>query len=459
MILGHHLSDYLTSWFSSDESILNSHTPDHHAASFASGKKHTTSFANDLESWKDHHDRSIVFQNKFMVNFKTGGMLATDLFDLKRHGCNNLAQKCKPILGGSPFNPATMKAIKTMFQDPNQCDDSYTVPARGAERLDYGLVHPTLEFKSMLRKIHVKLTNIKTGEIKWNASYDLKNNFTLLPTNPAIGGTKTNFFPNWCSETMGPKDAPNVYKLEVTDLDRIYDQASFNEHFENHDGIKSKVNPWFEQHHRQNHSTIEDPEGSLRPPLHPQLKSTNLMKLNGIYCRKMPKKCMDTLANLVESKEQPGCPAGINPEYVRPWTFHPSFLFDKPQGYIRVMLQNTTTGEMKWDAIYNLRGKNKLSALEAPADGNVPFFYPNWCRDDAIDGAQQFELKILNLDSNIRPEEEEIAKMMFTKYGSQQVAQTYQPSIDQPRAESYLGESKFIDYAKKQGYLSDTEIF
>eukprot|EP00392_Amoebophrya_sp_AT5.2_P007924 g7943.t1 len=61
------------------------------------------------------------------------------------------------------------------------------------------------------------------------------------------------------------------------------------------------------------------------------------------------------------------------------WWHHPQIKFGVPLGEIRVTLQNDSTGELKWDALYDLQGGTFLRHDAEPISGKHAFFTPDWC--------------------------------------------------------------------------------
>lgn len=116
----------------------------------------------------------------------------------------------------------------------------------------------------------------------------------------------------------------------------------------------------------------------------------------------------------------------LNQEYGKEWWWHPEFTFGAVVGRVGIKLTDQTTGEVKWDAIYELsEGSNYLMKDDKPIGGNHPFFQPDWCPAPGGPYAHRFELKVTNLGELPGPELENIATMYFNVYNSQHLANTY----------------------------------
>merc|ERR1712176_547841 len=100
--------------------------------------------------------------------------------------------------------------------------------------------------------------------------------------------------------------------------------------------------------------------------------------------------------------------------YGKEWWHHPSFWFNGKFHRIGVRLQDLTTGELRWDAIYDIgKAPHKakqapfsdgcvgdtgtgLCAEERPIGGSKPYFQPDWCPAPADFLAHRYRLTISN---------------------------------------------------------------
>mmetsp|Transcript_55086 Transcript_55086/g.131268 ORF Transcript_55086/g.131268 Transcript_55086/m.131268 type:complete len:347 (+) Transcript_55086:127-1167(+) len=122
-------------------------------------------------------------------------------------------------------------------------------------------------------------------------------------------------------------------------------------------------------------------------------------------------------------------PWGPPLSYGKKWWKHPSFRFSVNVGLVGVHLEDLTTGEVRWDAIYNCHRTSKLHAYFYPIGGSHPFFQPDWCPAPNDNMAHKFLLRITNLSNlGTKPSvfADEIGRMYFTVYGPKQLANTYQ---------------------------------
>ncbi|CAD7938180.1 unnamed protein product [Amoebophrya sp. A25] len=100
------------------------------------------------------------------------------------------------------------------------------------------------------------------------------------------------------------------------------------------------------------------------------------------------------------------------------WWHHPQLRLGMPLFETKVTLQNDLTGEVKWDAVYNLAGKSFLRHDAEPIGGKHPFFLPDWCPGPAGDNttAQTWTLTVRNLGVKPFPEVDVVGKMRFIQY-------------------------------------------
>lgn len=125
------------------------------------------------------------------------------------------------------------------------------------------------------------------------------------------------------------------------------------------------------------------------------------------------------------------------------WWRHPSIWFSGPFTRIGVRLQDLTTGELRWDAVYDVgdaphraekdgedcevvpAGLAGLCPKERPVGGSHPFFQPDWCPGPGDSVAHKFRLTVSNLGQHGSPERPLVGEMFFTQYGPAQLANTY----------------------------------
>ncbi|CAE6925531.1 IMCE [Symbiodinium natans] len=133
---------------------------------------------------------------------------------------------------------------------------------------------------------------------------------------------------------------------------------------------------------------------------------------------------------------------GMKQEHLKKWWIHPRIEFSSPVSRIGVRLQDMTTGELRWDAIYDL-GKaawkrqqpgEKASCSkdgwhlcedEEPVGGEHPFFLPDWCPGPNDGMSHKYLLTVSNLSSRDSPEQPLVGEMLFTQYGINQLDNTY----------------------------------
>lgn len=71
--------------------------------------------------------------------------------------------------------------------------------------------HPFIEFDQPLHRIRVKVKDLATHEVKWDAIYNLNGYRRLFPNTPPLGGTRPNFW-TFC---VPPKDPPHAFSVDV----------------------------------------------------------------------------------------------------------------------------------------------------------------------------------------------------------------------------------------------------
>eukprot|EP00928_Gymnodinium_smaydae_P052805 TRINITY_DN36967_c0_g1_i1.p1 TRINITY_DN36967_c0_g1~~TRINITY_DN36967_c0_g1_i1.p1 ORF type:complete len:460 (+),score=96.20 TRINITY_DN36967_c0_g1_i1:88-1380(+) len=113
------------------------------------------------------------------------------------------------------------------------------------------------------------------------------------------------------------------------------------------------------------------------------------------------------------------------------WWVHPSIKFNAAVRRVGVNLQDLTSGELRWDAIYladKREGEEEafVRGDALPIGGNHPFFLPDWCPAPADFMAHKFRLRVKNLDAETRPGLESYGDVYFTLYGPSQLANSYQ---------------------------------
>ncbi|CAD7954140.1 unnamed protein product [Amoebophrya sp. A120] len=131
-----------------------------------------------------------------------------------------------------------------------------------------------------------------------------------------------------------------------------------------------------------------------------------------------------------------GCHAGDDFQQ-KFWWHHPQIRFGIPLGEIKVTLQNDLTGEIKWDAVYDLGNSTFLRHDAEPLTGKHPFFVPDWCdigggvssgslsstngagattNHVANTTAQAWTLTVTNLGSKSHPDITTVGKIRFNQY-------------------------------------------
>jgi len=120
-------------------------------------------------------------------------------------------------------------------------------------------------------------------------------------------------------------------------------------------------------------------------------------------------------------------------DYGKEWWHHPEFTFGTVVDRIGVKLQDQTTGEVKWDAVYELpENSNFLMRDDKPVGGSHPFFQPDWCPPPSGAMAHKYLLTIKNLGELPEPGLEDIGSMMFMQYNPTTLAHTYMYENDAP---------------------------
>lgn len=176
----------------------------------------------------------------------------------------------------------------------------------------------------------------------------------------------------------------------------------------------------------------------------PLIKTTDLFELDKFGCwTKSHKTLVDKFAD------------------AKKWWRHPSMVFGLKLNRVGIHLADLTTGEVRWDAIYDLshgaphkffdhdkkirdmlkqgatypKYEYFLSGEERPIGGNHPFFQPDWCPPPGDALAHKFRLTVTNLgqvqgdfcggEEKICSGPQTVGEIFFTQYGPTQLANTY----------------------------------
>jgi len=140
---------------------------------------------------------------------------------------------------------------------------------------------------------------------------------------------------------------------------------------------------------------------------------------------------------------------GHRNEKVKEWWIHPRLEFSAPVSRIAVRLQDMTTGELRWDAIYDLgkaawKKRNPMEEKTCPEDGwhlcedenpvggEKPFFQPDWCPGPNDGMSHKYLLTVKNLSQSDSPEQPLVGEMLFTQYGVNQLDNTYSYEMHAP---------------------------
>jgi len=140
---------------------------------------------------------------------------------------------------------------------------------------------------------------------------------------------------------------------------------------------------------------------------------------------------------------------GHRNEKVKEWWIHPRLEFSAPVSRIAVRLQDMTTGELRWDAIYDLgkaawKKRNPMEEKTCPEDGwhlcedenpvggEKPFFQPDWCPGPNDGMSHKYLLTVKNLSQSDSPEQPLVGEMLFTQYGINQLDNTYSYEMHAP---------------------------
>eukprot|EP00927_Polykrikos_kofoidii_P062647 TRINITY_DN57450_c0_g1_i1.p1 TRINITY_DN57450_c0_g1~~TRINITY_DN57450_c0_g1_i1.p1 ORF type:complete len:282 (+),score=22.89 TRINITY_DN57450_c0_g1_i1:79-924(+) len=105
---------------------------------------------------------------------------------------------------------------------------------------------------------------------------------------------------------------------------------------------------------------------------------------------------------------------------------HPEIHFGVDARTIGVKLQDLTSGEVRWDAIYRLHNKRALLKDDSPIGGNHPLFKPDWCPAPGDFSTHTYRFTVSNLDSAFSPGMDKYGEMIVTQYGPSQLANSYQ---------------------------------
>jgi len=140
---------------------------------------------------------------------------------------------------------------------------------------------------------------------------------------------------------------------------------------------------------------------------------------------------------------------GHRNEKVKERWIHPRLEFSAPVSRIAVRLQDMTTGELRWDAIYDLgkaawKKRNPMEEKTCPEDGwhlcedenpvggEKPFFQPDWCPGPNDGMSHKYLLTVKNLSQSDSPEQPLVGEMLFTQYGVNQLDNTYSYEMHAP---------------------------
>jgi len=96
---------------------------------------------------------------------------------------------------------------------------------------------------------------------------------------------------------------------------------------------------------------------------------------------------------------------------------HPALSFAMPVGRIRVDLRDDTNGDVRWDAVYDLKGGKVLDGWTPPIGGGNPYFQPDWCPAPSDFLAHRYRLRVHNLSAVHSPQIEDLGQMIFMQYG------------------------------------------
>mmetsp|Transcript_59310 Transcript_59310/g.130214 ORF Transcript_59310/g.130214 Transcript_59310/m.130214 type:complete len:352 (-) Transcript_59310:78-1133(-) len=201
----------------------------------------------------------------------------------------------------------------------------------------------------------------------------------------------------------------------------------------------------------------------------PTIVSTDLFDLEKFGCFQVRGyqggSGMGYLANAASSA------MGMRNEKVKQWWIHPRLEFSAPVSRIGVRLQDMTTGELRWDAIYDLgkaswKKRNPheertcpedgwhLCEDEEPVGGDKPFFQPDWCPGPNDGMSHKYLLTVKNLSQRDSPEQPLVGEMMFTQYGINQLDNTYSFEMHAPLSAEDQNRFNEIQGMRKDDALS-----
>merc|ERR1719350_671302 len=112
-------------------------------------------------------------------------------------------------------------------------------------------------------------------------------------------------------------------------------------------------------------------------------------------------------------------------DYGKRWWRHPSITFGMPLRQVEVHLQDLTTGEDRWRAVYDLEGRTQLDGMAEPLGGRHPFFQPDWCPPPGDFLAHKYRLHVQNLGSGASRQTGSVGDLFFTQYGPALLANSY----------------------------------
>ena len=97
-------------------------------------------------------------------------------------------------------------------------------------------------------------------------------------------------------------------------------------------------------------------------------------------------------------------------------------------------LTEVSTGETKWDGIYDLGGSPILRTFARPLGGEKPFFAPDWCGASTglspTSKSKSWVLKVQNLDGERHALVKRVGALGFTQFPPELVEQNYRHEQD-----------------------------
>lgn len=160
----------------------------------------------------------------------------------------------------------------------------------------------------------------------------------------------------------------------------------------------------------------------------PSIEHTDLFDLDKFGCfddlRDEPIGVAETQAHASKAVER-WAACSLGGVCGKQWYRHPSIRLNAPMKIIGVTLTDLTSGDVRWNAIYNI-DNGLLKSEDLPVAGNKPYFQPDWCPAPGDFMAHKFRLLIKNLDSMQRSGSDIAGSIYFTLYGSPLLANSYQ---------------------------------